>query len=248
MQLKLLKAPSTDVLLKECLDSFLWGLKNCLAGDKISLEILSPNKNPLTTGPQRPAIFSDKFLKMGAEQLPKTRKTGNRLCTNFTPAKVKTRTESRIENGHISESTDEMWKGDVKERMVIKSNNVDDNVIREKDSKIRTNKIAFRYLESILILPSHEEGGGCILLKQVLGVHKKASLPSRPPPLSTALQVSLDGVLALPVASVKALRGHLALLATDLQVFLAEAGAFLQPSHLDKGYHRRLCMQVCCLL
>ena len=82
----------------------------------------------------------------------------------------------------------------------------------------------------------------------VLGVHKKASLPSRPPPLPTALQVSLHGVLALPVASVKAPRGHLALLATDLQVLLAGAGAFLQPSHLDKGYHRRLCMQVCCLL
>ena len=182
---------------------------------------------------------------MGAEQLPKTRMTDNRLCTNFTPAKVKTRTDSRIENGHISESTDEMWKGDVKEGMVIKSNNVDDNVIKRKDNKIGINKIAFRYLESNLFLPFHEEVGGSILLKQVLGVHKKTSLPSRPPPLPTALQVSLHGVLALPVASV---RGHLALLATDLQVLLAGAGAFLQPSHLDKGYHRRLCMQVCCLL
>ena len=138
-----------------------------------------------------------------------------------------------------------MWKGDVKEGMVIKSNNVDDNVIKRKDNNIRTNKIAFRYSESTLYMPSHEEGGGCILLKQVLGVQKKASLPSRPPPLPTALQVSLHGVLALPV---KALRGHLALLAADLQVILAGARAFLQPSHLDKGYHRRLCMQVCCLL
>ena len=243
-------APSTDVFLKECLDSFMWGFKNCLAGDKISLEILSPNKNPLTTGPQRPAIFSDKFLKMGAEQLPKTRKTDNRLCTNFTPAKVKTRTESRIENGHVSDGTDDMWKGDIKARMVIKSNNVDDNVIKRKDNKIGTNKIAFRYLESILFLPFHEEVGGSILLKQVLGVHKKTSLPSRPPPLPTALQVSLHGVLALAltVASVKALQGHFALLATDLQVLLDGAGAFLRPSHLDKGYHRRLCMQVCCLL
>ena len=111
MQLKLLKAPSTDVLLKECLDSFMRGLKNSPAGDKIFFKNLSPNKNPLTTGPQRPAIFSDTFLKMGAEQLPKTRMTDNRICTNFTPAKVKTRTESRIENGHVSESTDEMWKG-----------------------------------------------------------------------------------------------------------------------------------------
>ena len=42
----------------------------------------------------------------------------------------------------------------------------------------------------------------------------------------------------------------------ELNVFLSKlelnpgtgAGAFLQPSHLDKGYHRRLCMQVCCLL
>ena len=187
---------------------------------------------------------------MGAEQLPKTRKTDKRLCRNLTPAKVKTRTESRIENGHVSESTDEMWKGDVKEGVVIKSNNVDANVIREKDNKIRTNKIVFRYLESILFLPSQEEGGGCILLKQVLGVHKKTSLPSRPPPLPTALQVSLHGVLALAltVASVKALQGHFALLATDLQVLLDGAGAFLRPSHLDKGYHRRLCMQVCCLL
>ena len=133
------------------------------------------------------------------------------LCTNFTPAKVKTRTDSRIENVHISESTDEMWKGDVKEGMVIKSNNVDDNVIKRKDNKTRTNKIAFRYLESILFLPFHEEVGGSILLKQVLGVHKKTSLPSRPPPLPTALQVTLHGVLALPVASVRALLGHLAL-------------------------------------
>ena len=224
----------------------MWGFKNCLAWDKISLENLSPNKNPLTTGPQRPAIFSDKVLKMGAEQLPKTRMTDDRLCTKFTPAKVKIRTDSRIENGHISESTDDMWKGDVKEGMLINSNNVDDNVIKRKDNKIGTNKIAFRYLESILFLPFHEEVGGSILLKQVLGVHKKTSLPSRPPPLPTALQVSLHGVL--PVASVKALRGHLALLATDLQVLLDGAGAFLRPSHLDKGYHRRLCMQVCCLL
>ena len=245
MQLKQLKAPSTHVLLKDCLDSFMLGLKN---RNKILLENLSPNKNPLTTGPQRRAFFSDKFLKMGAEQLPKTRMTDNRLCTNFTPAKVKTRTDSGIENGLVSESTDDMWKEDVKERMAIKSNNVDDNVIKRKDNKIRTNKIAFRYLESILFLPSHEEGGGCILLKQVLGVHKKTSLPSRPPPLPTALQVSLHGVLALPVASVKALRGHLDLLATDLQVLLAGSEALLQPSHLDKGYHCRLCMQVCCLL
>ena len=84
MQLELLKAPSTDVLLKECLDSFMWGFKNCLAGDKISLEILSPNKNPLTTGPQRPAIFSDKFLKMGAEQLPKTRMTDKTMYELYT--------------------------------------------------------------------------------------------------------------------------------------------------------------------
>ena len=233
---------------------FYVGPQNSPAEDKILLDNLSPNKNPLTTGPQRPAIFSDKVLKMGAEQLPKTRKTDNRLSTNFTPAKVKTRTDSRIENGQISESTDEMWKGDVKEGMLINSNNVDDDVIKRKDNNIRTNKIAFRYLESTLFLPSHEEGGGCILLKQVMGVHKKASLPSRPPPLPTALQVSLHGVLALPVASVKALQrhvalqGHLALLATDLQVLLAGSEALLQPSHLDKGYHCRLCMQVCCLL
>ena len=45
----------------------------------------------------------------------------------------------------------------------------------------------------------------------MLGVHKKTSLPSRPPPLPTALQVTLHGVLALPVASVRALLGHLAL-------------------------------------
>ena len=80
--------------------------------------------------------------------------TDKRLCTNFTPAKVKTRTESRIENGHVSDSTDDMWKGGVKEGIVIKSN----NATKRKDSKIRTNKIAFRYLESILFLPSHEEG------------------------------------------------------------------------------------------
>ena len=97
------------------------------------------------------------------------------------------------------------------ERMVIKSNIVGDDVIKRKDNKIGTNKIAIRYLESILFLLSHEEGVGSILLKQVLGVHKKTSLPSRPPPLPTALQVTLHGVLALPVASVRALLGHLAL-------------------------------------